>query len=226
MADPNSEKNTEVMPMNFLLPVCVETDDAFFSIVKTIINRKSIDENYVDSSLKLGMSGDTFCIHSEDLLMNWSTMTSRKQKIRQFKLLGYWSIQNFSSFGKIVFGKTWNAPQRKNIQVVRPSGIVELQPDEVDEKIARKLSLRILEINLSSSTMAKLKYLVNVPSFVRKNAEQKTGISSKIKPFDVKDEYMEKCWIAFKSGSYLFDANFEVNIYFICMYQLTDRLND
>lgn len=81
--------------------------------------------------------------------MNWSMLNSHEQRIRQSKLLGYWAIQNFSSFGSTLFGKTWKAPERKSIEVVGPSESEELQPEEIDEKIFRKLSLRILEINVS-----------------------------------------------------------------------------
>lgn len=215
MAEPSNKGSTNVTPPNFLLPFCEELAeseiDGFFSVLKSVINRKSIDENCFDSSLKSAMSGETFFIYSKDLITNWSMLKSKTQRIRQYKLLGYWAIENFSSFGRILFGKSWKAPERKSIEVVGPSGTEELQPEDIDKQILQKLSLRILEMDLSDSTLAKLKHLVNVPSIVRKNNDKK--ISSKIKAFDVEDKYKEKCWRSLKSGRNVFDENFEVSVY-------------
>lgn len=207
-----NEENTVVMPPHFLFPFSTESKtDGFFGLLKCIINRKSVDENCFDSSLKSAMSGEMFCIHSEDLIMDWSMLNSDDQRIRKSKLLGYWAIQNFSSLGRTLCGKTWKAPERKSIEVVGPSGSEQLQPEQIDEKIFQKLTLRILEINVNSSTLAKLKHFVKVPCTVGKNNEQQ--ISPKIKLFDIDDGYIEKCWRALKSG--VFQVNFEVRVYFI-----------
>lgn len=208
MTDPSNNKNTGMIPPYFLLPYCPESKiDAFFGVLKSIINRKSIDENCYDSSLKSAMNGENFCIDSMDLVMNWSMLNSHDQRIRQSKLLGYWAIQNFTSFGNVLLGKAWKAPERKSIKVVGSSESEEMQPEEIDEKIFQKLSLRILEIGVSNSTLAKLKNLVSVPITIgRKNELQ---ISVKLKSFDIHDGCMEKCWRALKSG------RFEVRVYFI-----------
>lgn len=182
---------------NILLPICVETDsDVFLHILKSIVARKT-DDHFLYNGLKFGMSGDVFNIDEEDLTMNWNNLDTTKQRIRQARLLGYWAISNFPSLGKKLHGISWQ-PSKKSLLIKKQSK--EINADEINEKISRKLKLRVLQLDVSDSTLIRIKDFVKVPAYIGKNNE--TRLSKQMNAFDIDSQWMELCWKALNSGEF------------------------
>lgn len=205
----NSMEDDEITtPLFILLPVCTELEtDVFLNILKNVIGRKKLDDYYIDHALKLGMSSDKFFLKEEDISGSWNDMKSKDNQIRQSRLLGYWAINNFPSLGKKLFGNSWQIPKRQNLQVIGHSK--EISADEIDELVFQKMKIRVMQLNVSSSTLVKISHFVNVPTNIGKKNESK--ISIKIKSFDPDDEWTERCWKALKLGSFSLDGNYEVS---------------
>ena len=195
-------------PVLILLPICIELEtDVFLNILKNVIGRKKLDDHYIDNALKLGMRSDKFSIEEEDISVSWREKKSRDDQIRQSKLLGYWAINNFPSLGKKLFGSSWQTPNRQSLQVVGHSKV--LSAEEIDAMVFQKLKIRVMQLNVSPSTLVKINHFVNVPANIGKTNESK--ISMKIKSFDPYDEWNEQCWKALKLGSFSLDGNYEVS---------------
>lgn len=198
-----------IPPLYILLPTCTESKtDVFLNILKNSLARSKLDDHYLDNALKLGTSANKFSIELEDVSMNWSELNSKEQQIRQSKLLGFWAIYNFPSLGNKLFGKSWQPPNRRSLQVVGRSK--ELCPDEIDVIVFRKLKPRVMQLNVSLSTLAKLQHFVSVPANICKTNESQ--VSPKVKSFDIDGEFIENCWQALKLGKFSLDVNFEVMI--------------
>lgn len=191
---------------NVVWPVCVETKtDVFLIILKKIVGRSMLDDHYLVSALKSGMS-EGFTIESEDLSVDWTKLDSESQQIRQWKLLGLWAVKNFPSLGKKLFGESYRVPQRSAVPV---NGNSACEADSLDEFIFPKMKLRNVELNVYGSTMIKFKHFTRVPAVIGKSNEQR--LSRKIKLFDVDDEFVERCWKALKSGEFSSNSEFEVS---------------
>ncbi len=207
MEDKNDIKITP--SVNILLPICVESEtDVFFNILRNVIARSKLDEHILDNAVKLGMMGDKFYIKSKDLTKKWSDLVTMSQQIRQSKLIGFWAIDNFPSLGKKLNGKLWKASKEKCLQFSGNSKTVTAA--EIDSIIFQKLKIRVIQLNVSESTLSKLKLFVHVPAIVgRKNESQ---ISPKIKVFDIDDNWVEKCWEALKLGYFSLDVSVSVQV--------------
>lgn len=154
-----------------------------------------MDDHYLDA-LKSGMTAKTLCVKQNDLLVDWKELTSKSQQLRQYQLLGYWATHNYPDLGKKLFGETWKAVQRQSIEVI---GSEAMSSDAVDAVIMRKMKVRSIELNVCQSTLSKLRHFVETPNNIVKCNEIR--ISPKIKSFDIKDDYIEKCWKALKYGN-------------------------
>lgn len=184
--------------------------DVFFNIVKTIISRSRVEEDYLDNALKFGLTGEHFRIESEDITRNWAELNTKEQQIRQSKILGYWAIEHFPSLGKKIHGQSWNPPTRESFRIDENSSETLLSEADIDALVFKKLKLRLLEVNLSKSTSAKLKRFIVDPPFdvVKYNECQ---ISPKIKSFDIAGRH----WEALKFGKFSTDFNLEVTFFLI-----------
>lgn len=195
-------------PVLILLPICIELEtDVFLNILKNVIGRKKLDDHFIDSALKLGMRYDKFSIEEEDMSVSWSEKKSKDDQIRQSKLLGYWAINNFPSLGKKLFGSSWQTPNRQSLQVVGHSKVISAE--EIDAMVFQKMKIRVMQLNVSPSTLVKINHFVNAPANIGKTNESK--ISIKIKSFDPDDEWTEQCWKALKLGSFSLNGSYEVS---------------
>lgn len=186
-----------------LLPYCNESNnDVFMNILKNALARSKFDVHYLDRAFISVMNGDQLAIQQEDVKVNWTLLHSKKQQIRQSKLLGYWTMNGFPSLGKKLFGKKYRAPKRIAVEVV---GNAVMSPETVDDFITPKMKLRLIQLNVNKSTVAKLKHFVKAPAFVGKINEQR--ISRKMKSSDIKPEFLETCWQALKCKK--FPKNFD-----------------
>lgn len=197
MMSENKEVKTVIC---VLLPFCMELEtDVFLNLLRNVVARSRLDDQQLDI-LKAGMIADTLCIKSDDLLVNWKELNSESQRIRQLKLLGVWTMYNYPSLGKKLFGDSWQAPERKIVDVL---GVSAKSAEAVNDVIFKKMKLRIFELNISHSTLLKLKHFVRVPVDVEKfNGIQ---ISPRIKLFEIDESVIEKCWKALKFGSFVSD---------------------
>lgn len=199
-------KKMETTPFNILLPVCVQTKtDVFLMILKNSVARSGMLDHYLVSALKSGMS-ENFSIESEDISVDWTKLDSELQQIRQWKLIGLWTVNNFPSMVKKLFGELCGVPQRNAIPV---NGNSAFEADSIDEFIFPKMKLRIIELTVSKSTLGKLKHFTLVPGVIGKSKEQR--IARKMKSFDVDAEFVERCWKALKSGEFSMNSDFEVS---------------
>lgn len=191
---------------NVLLPYCNESNnDVFMNILKNVVSRSKLDVHYLDSAFISGMNGDELAIEQEDVTVNWTLLHSKEQQIRQSKLLGYWTINGFPSLGKKIFGDAYRAPKRIAVEVV---GNSVMSAETVDDFIIPKMKLRLIQLNVNGSTVAKVKHFVRAPAFVGKINEQQ--ISRKMKSSDIKPEFLETCWQALKYGE--FPKNFDIAV--------------
>lgn len=194
-----TEKNKEVKTVIcVLLPFCVELEtDVFLNLLRNVVARSKLDDHQLDI-LKAGMIADTLYIKSNDLLINWKDLKSESQRIRQIKLLGVWTMYNYPSLGKKLFGESWQAPERKIVEVLGGS---VMSAEDVNEVILKKMKLRIIELNISPSTLLKLRHFVRVPIDVGKfNGIQ---ISPRIKLFEIDENVIGNYWKALKLGSFV-----------------------
>lgn len=196
---------------HILLPTCNESEeDVFHNVLKSILYRSKYENSFLDNAFKLGMSGGVFPIEEEDLAMNWKQLNSEEQQIRQSKLLGFWAVENFPSLGKQLYGPSWQA-KVKSLQSNTHSK--EISAEEINAMIFKKLKLRVLQLNVSDSTLGKLKYFVNVPDNIARKNESK--VSKTIKAFDIDDQWVKHCWKALKLSG--FSLAFEVcnSVYYV-----------
>lgn len=149
-------------PLRILLPVCLELEcDVFLNVIQNLIARAKLDDHYLDSAFKVGMSGETFSIECEDITMDWLHQNSNEQQIRHTKMLGYWALENYPVLGKKFFGLSWEPPQRNGFLV--RGDTQELRPDEIDALVFKKLKLRLIELNVTPSTSQKFKRFIVYP---------------------------------------------------------------
>lgn len=120
------------------------------------------------------MKAETFAINSDDIVAHWKELKLKPEHVRQWKILGYWAIQNFPSLGKKLFGESW-----------------QMKPDEIDAVIFRKLKIRLVELSLSDSTFSRFNHFVKVPIDIGKFND--VHITQKIKCFDIETEYLQNC---------------------------------
>ncbi|KAJ6648902.1 hypothetical protein Bhyg_04134 [Pseudolycoriella hygida] len=153
------------------------------------------EKNSLDHAFKMGMSGNVSLIEEEDLTRNWKKMNSKEQQDRQATLLGFWAVENFPSMGKQLHGPSWHA-KVNSLQ----ANSKQIRAVEINAVIFKKLKLRVLKLNVSDSTLGKLKYFVRVPESIAKGNESK--ISRKIKAYDVDEQWLDHCWKALKLGGF------------------------
>ncbi len=182
--------------LNILLPCCLELqEDVFLEILKNAVWRSRMDDCYLDA-LKSGMTTKTLCVKSKDLLVDWKELSSKSQLLRQYQVLGYWTMHNYPALGKKLFGKTWKAVQRQSIEVV---GSEPMSPEAVDAVIMRKMKIRSIELSVCKSTVSKLRYFVETPNNIVRYNEKR--LYPKVKSFDIQDDYVKECWKALKYGN-------------------------
>lgn len=201
-------ENKEIVGSSFnvLLPICSQSkNDVFLNILKSIVARAILNDNLINA-FQSGMHGENFSIESEDISIDWKKLNSEPQQIRQSKLLGLWAINFFPSLGKKLLGDGYRAPKRNAVEVIGSSVI---EPDSIDGFILPKMKLRIIELNVSESTKAKLKHFVKAPCYIGKNSG--IQISRKMKMFNIDKEFHERCWKALKFGEYPVTSDFEVS---------------
>lgn len=205
------KKSSEVTPpVYILLPVCIEMQcDLFMNFLQNIL-AKGKKKNWLDDAFKTGMDTEEFEIENEDIEEHWQVLKSKEQQIRQAKLLGYWCASNFPSLAK----RQNVRPHVRKCVTINRNG--SMQPDDIDKVVFRKLKIRIIELNVSQSTLSNLKNFVKVPNEIgRYNAVQ---ISPRKSLFDINDGDIQLCWDALKSGK--FSLNVEVSESRILYYDL------
>lgn len=199
-----------------LLPTCVELkDDVFFNLLRNLVGRigraKSI-EHYLDNAFMSGMLNDRIHIDEDDVSVSWKICNSKRDGIRQSKLLGHWSTTNCPTFAKTFHGDTWQASKRNFVTVETRKGIKSMAAAEIDNIIFRKMKCRLIELTVKSSTLSNLKHFVKVP-ISEVDVENESQISPKMKSFDIQKDCMEKCWEALKRGTWL--SNTQVRHWFL-----------
>ncbi|KAJ6648901.1 Laminin subunit alpha-2 [Pseudolycoriella hygida] len=180
---------------HILLPTCNASEDVFLNVLKSSFSRYKYEKNSLDHAFKMGMSGNVSLIEEEDLTRNWKKMNSKEQQDRQATLLGFWAVENFPSMGKQLHGPSWHA-KVNSLQ----ANSKQIRAVEINAVIFKKLKLRVLKLNVSDSTLGKLKYFVRVPESIAKGNESK--ISRKIKAYDVDEQWLDHCWKALKLGGF------------------------
>lgn len=191
-----------------LLPVCAESQyDVFFNLLKNVVGkvgRARLTEHFLDNAFKSGMMNDEILIDEDDVSLSWKIRNSKREKIRQSQLLGHWSTANCPTVGKVFFGNTWQAPEDNFVKVNTRKGIKVMAAAEIDNIIFQKMKCHLVELNVKSSTLPNLKHFVKVPirEIEVENESQISKIST-MKSFDIKEDYMQKCWEALKRGAWL-----------------------
>lgn len=187
--------SNEVQPVCVLLPICAELEtDVFLNILRSVVARSRLDEHYIEE-LKVGMGDNMFYVKSNDLMANWKELDSKSQRIRQYRLLGFWISRNFAALGKKLLGDMWQPSQGKRVEVMENP---MMSADEIDALVFRKMQLRIIELNVCYSTLDKIKHFVKAPISIGKF--NSIRISPKIKSFEIEIDYMDCCWKALKFG--------------------------
>lgn len=207
----NSENVGDItQPMYMLLPICTESEhDIFFNILQKVIARSRLDEHPLDKALKLGMMVDDFHIELDDITENWNQLKSDEQQTRQWKILGYWATENFPLLGKKFCGGSWMPPQsRGSLQIIgQPK---KMSADEIDGIVFRKLKLRMMKLQLSKSTLDKLKhFIINVPPYIETYNELQ--MTKKIACLDIGEKWIQHCWNALKMGKFSLDDDIQVS---------------
>lgn len=151
-------------------------------------------DHYLDKAFKDGMAGECQ-IDLNDVA--WSVRRSRQDKISQSILLGRWAIRNYPTFGKILFGDSW--------QTIDSSDVA----DEVDKVLFPKMKCVLVELNVVESTLPNLKHFIKVP-FNEISVENMAPISQKTNSYDVKGNCLTNCWMALKCGEWLGNTHKEV----------------
>lgn len=192
-------------PIHVLLPTCDETNtDVFYEILKSGVLHTRLHDNVHVNSMISGMAGETFEVDQDDLSVDWKELTSNSRQIRQSKLLGFWAARHYPLIGKKLIGAAWHPPKECNVRVSEP---IEITEEGIDNIVSKKMKIRIIEINVCKGTSKKLNYFVRAPMTVgRVNV---TILSSKMRAFDIKSEYLAECWTTLKLGG--IPSNFEVN---------------
>lgn len=196
-----------------LLPVCVEFEhDVFFSILKNVVGRggrSKLSEHYMDNAFKTGMTADEIIIQEDEVSSSWKIDKSSESSVRKSQMLGYWSRYHCPGFTKIFFGESCKPPQENVVNLKSRYGTKIMTSGEVDQVISPKLECAVVELSHAESTVMNLKHFVHVPiNEIEVYGEVK--ISQRMKSFNIKDEYLTKCWAALKRGEWLEDDNTQV----------------
>lgn len=189
-----------------LLPICVESKyDVFFNLLKNVVGkvgRARFTEYFLDNAFKSGMTNESIQIDEDDVSLDWKICNSKREAIRQSHLLGHWSTKNSPTFGKVMLGDAWQAPEGKSVMVERRKGIESFPTEEIDKIIFKKMKCHLVQLNVKMTTLPNLKHFVKVP-ISEVDVENECQVSSKMKTFDIKENCMEKCWEALKRGAWL-----------------------
>lgn len=205
-----SEKKDCPSVFHILLPMCTEsTDDIFLNILKCAVARTVLDANCTTAAFMSAIEGRNVEVEMEDLTLNWEELRTEPQKIRQSGILGFWTISNFPSLGKQLFGKKHEAPQRHDICIDQHTSI---GVNFIDDIVFAKMKLRIIELSVNGSTFMKLKHFVKVPGCVVKRGSG-VVVSRKMESFDINGEYLQRCWKALKCGEFTLNSDDEVSFY-------------
>lgn len=180
--------------VSVLLPFCAEVEsDIFLSILKAAVWRMRLEDPHIEA-LKAGIT-DKFSVKLNDLSAHWKELDSKSQRIRQFKLLGFWIARSFPALGKKLVGDAWQASPGTRVEVV---GNASMSPDEIETFIFRKMQIRIIEMKVSPSTLDKIKHFVRAPTNIEKL--KGTKVSPKLTSYEVKIDDRKLCWKALKVG--------------------------
>lgn len=200
MSEENIKNEFQSVDIAVLLPCCVEQDtDIFLSILKGVIWRTKLDDENIEA-LKAGMTENMFYVKSNDLLAHWKELSSKSQRVRQFKLLGYWIARNFPTLGQKLLGDAWQATPETQVEII---GNVLMSAVEIEDAIFRKMQIRIITMNVSFSTLDKLKHFVKVPTSIGTFNGKK--ISRKLTSYEIIVDHTERCWAALKCGKFSTD---------------------
>lgn len=196
-----------------LLPVCVEFEhDVFFNILKNVVGRVGrlkLAEHYMDNAFKTGMTADEIIIQEDEVSSSWKIDKSSEASVRKSQMLGYWSRTHCPGFTKNFFGESCKPPQENIVKLKSLYDTKTMTSGEVDKVISPKLECSIVELSISESTVTNLKHFVHVPiNEIEVYGEVK--ISQRMKSYNIKDEYLPKCWAALKRGEWLEDDNTQV----------------
>lgn len=187
-------ENSIDQTVNILLPVCEQSDiDVFLNILRAIVSRTNIDKNPLNISLIGGMNSSTIRIQAEDI-GPWNHLNSQQHQARQALMLGFWSTENFPSLGIRLCGDGWKKPQRQCVEVF---GRESITPNEFDSLIFDKINLRVIELLVNRTTLARLKNFIEAPSDIAK--ENKIQLSKKMFSFEI-GSGVDRCWEVLKSG--------------------------
>lgn len=200
-------------PVYILLPICVEFEyDVFLSLLRNVVGRvgrTKLTGHYLDEAFKSGMMTENIVVDDDDITSSWHGRDSQRNRIRQSKLLGYWSTTNFPTLGKVFFGNGWHAPKGNFVKVETRNGSKTMTAAEIDEIMLPKLKCCVVELNVCESTLTNLKHFVKVP-INEIDVGNGSKISPKINIFDIKNNFVRKCWAALKHGEWLENINIEV----------------
>lgn len=200
---------TPIIPTYILLPLYSELQpDVFLEILKKIVARTRLGEDYIESAFITGMDSKTLFMKScEDLSAVSNEHISKSKQIRLFKLMGFWAVNNFPLLGKKLCGEAWQPPKERKI--IFGNGETVMDDKQIDEFISPKFKIRVIELSVSNSTWIKIKHFVAVPSNIcEKNPRR---ISKKMKALDILPAHIESCWLALKLGKFLINVGCEVS---------------
>lgn len=203
----NKKESKNAPAVHILLPVCTESKfDIFLEILKCYVAHSKLTESCLMDAFMSGMKGERFSVEICDLTRSWKELKSGDEQIRQFKLLGFWTIANFPSLWRKLFGKT--QPPRNGASVI---GHAETNADNIDEVLFTKLKVRVIELRVSPSTLNKLNHFVKVPEWVGVKWSNETVIGRKMVSFNVNSGFVDSCWDALRSGQFTMTSNVEVS---------------
>lgn len=212
-----SLKKMENSPVYILLPCCVEfKNDVFLNVLKNVVGRvrhDKLSEHYIDNAFKSGMMAEDIVVDEDDLSLSWKNCQSEQKLIRQAKLLGFWSATNCPTFGKVFFKNKWRPPRDNFIEVESKNGTKRMTAADFDLIIVPKLKCCVVELNVCKSTLVNLKHFVTVP---RNEIDMCNGFkfSTISTIFDVKEDFVGKCWKALKCGKWLMNTDTEVRKFY------------
>lgn len=195
-----------ITTIHVLLPLYTEFEpDIFLDILKKVVARTRLDEHPIDAAFMSGMAEKTIFIESEDL--SAKEQSSNLQQIRISKLIGFWAANNFPSLGKKLWGQSWQPHEGRAVSIGNRQLIKT--DKEIDAIIFDKFKLRVIELCVSNSTLAKIKHFVAVPgSFCQENPVR---ISKKMRMFDILQEHLKTCWQSLKLGILSMNTGSEVS---------------
>lgn len=202
-----------ITPLYVVLPFCTQFScDVFLDVLKKVVARTKLGDNHIEGAFISGMEAKVLFIEPEDLSTDWTEKSSKSKQIRLSKLIGFWSVNNFPSLGKKVFGGRWQPFEERKIVIGDGALLPDIDDKELDSIIFQKFVIRVIQLNVNSSTFAKVKHFVAVPASVCKT--NFVRISKKMKMFEIQDLHMENCWSALKSGKYFMNEGFGVSFLF------------